>query len=203
MSLLEQHKDQLSSQYLVFLEKFPEGKSVGEYVYFYGKQSLDERNETYEVQTYLPGAITVGDDGGGQAILLLLDGSNQVLMCGHGALGSCEPQKIADDFDQWLQDDCPLPEEGEEDFPLTGDLWLLVAPNGGLKDLLRLKNLLGLSLNLGELKALMNETPCILARRIPPIAYRKRLEQDLSLAACVGFSDCDSEMIRYRIVSRS
>jgi len=100
-----------SPEYQAFLEQAEGDRSVGDYVLLYGRHALAERNATYEVQKYLPGWIAIGDDGGGSAILMRLDGSHQVYKCGHGALGSVDPELVAESFATWLSDCCPLPED--------------------------------------------------------------------------------------------
>lgn len=198
MGLLNQHRGRVSQEYLQFLDAHPDG-CIGDLVVLYGRDEIDERNEAYQAQTYEPEAIAVGDDSGGRAILLRLDGSNDVYLCGHGALGSSEFELLSDSFERWFQDGCPLPEEEESTLPLHGDLWLIASPAGGLKDLLRLKNLLSLPNSLGDLKKSMTQIPCVLAENIPPIAFSKRLAGEAELARIVSFSDRGSKTVSYRV----
>ncbi len=39
----------------------------------YGRESVMERNETFESQVYCPGHLVIGDDSGGSALVLSLD----------------------------------------------------------------------------------------------------------------------------------
>ena len=92
-----------------FLEHTIDARSVGEFVLLYGQSMIEERNQTYELERYLPGWFTIGDDSGGVALLMNLDGSDGVYQCDQGALGSLEPERFADSFQDWLNDECPTP----------------------------------------------------------------------------------------------
>ena len=107
MNLLETVRSQASAEYADFLSQQSESTNVGDYILLYGQADLPERNATYEVQTYLPGWFTIGDDGGGKALLMRLDGSAAVFQCGHGAIGSIEPELVSDTFSKWLESGCP------------------------------------------------------------------------------------------------
>ena len=115
MSLIDEIRQQAAEEYRSHAARHPDEASVGERVLLYGQDDLEERNNTYEVPTYLPGWFTIGDDGGGTAILMRLDGSPGVYLCGHGAIGSLDPEPVADSFASWLAADCPLPDDDEFD----------------------------------------------------------------------------------------
>ena len=107
MTLLATIESSAAPEYLGFLAAQAASVSVGDFVLLYGRSDLPERNETYEVQKYLAGWFTIGDDGGGAAILMRLDGTTAVFRCGHGAIGSFDPEPVSDSFAQWLAEDCP------------------------------------------------------------------------------------------------
>ena len=98
----------LPSYYLAFLLETQEGLH-GEQVLLYGAGSLLERNDTYETQQYCPGFITIGDDSGGRAVMLALDGLDRaVYLVGHGVMQRDEFELAAGDFHAWLAADCPV-----------------------------------------------------------------------------------------------
>ena len=105
--MLDQVELGASTEYLNFLNAHPESTTIGDFVLLYGQSDLTERNETYEISSYLSGWVAIGDDGAGSAILMRLNGSSQVYLCGHGALGSVEPEQVADSFVVWFQAGCP------------------------------------------------------------------------------------------------
>ncbi len=106
MTLLDSVTSGASSEYSGFLVAHPDSTPVGDFILLYGQSDLTERNETYEVQSYLNGWVAIGDDGGGTAILIKLDGSPSVFRCGHGAIGSTDPELVAESFGAWFADDC-------------------------------------------------------------------------------------------------
>ena len=107
MTLLETVTSGASPEYAGFLAAHPDSAPTGDFVLLYGQSDLTERNETLEVQTYLPDWVAIGDDGGGTALLMRLDGSPSVFRCGQGAIGSVAPELIADSFSIWLAANCP------------------------------------------------------------------------------------------------
>jgi|GEM_PF-1880560 len=115
MSLLDTVTSGTSPEYSDFLAAHTESAPTGDFVLLYGQSDLPERNETFEIQTYLPGWVAIGDDGDGTAILMRLDGSSSVYRCGHGAIGSLDPELVSDSFAGWLADDCPAPWMDDDD----------------------------------------------------------------------------------------
>ena len=98
----------LPPYYLAFLQGWEEGV-CGEQVLLYGADSLMERNATYETQQYCPGFITIGDDSGGRAVMLALDGSDRaVYLVGHGSMQRADFERAAEDATAWLAADCPV-----------------------------------------------------------------------------------------------
>ena len=65
---------------------------VGEVVLIYSWPSVEERNETHEVDAYLPSHVSIGNDSGDYEFLIRRDGSPTVYQCDAGALGSACPR---------------------------------------------------------------------------------------------------------------
>jgi len=107
MNLLDRVLRDSAPEYRDFLQGLPEEKLVGDVVLLYGLAVLQERNHTYEVQEYLPEWFTLGDDSGGNQLLMRLDGTPAVYSCDAGALGSIEPDLIHPRFAEWLTQGCP------------------------------------------------------------------------------------------------
>ncbi len=99
----------LPEEYKKFLMEVEIEKTVND-ILFYGCKLIVERNETYEVKKYSPGYVTIGDDGGGSAIMLKLDNS-RITMVDHGAMTEDCMEPISSSFTKWEQEGFPLPEE--------------------------------------------------------------------------------------------
>jgi hypothetical protein len=98
----------LPAHYLRFLQGWQEDIR-GEQVLLYGVESLMERNETYDTLQSCPSYMTIGDDSGGRAVMLALDGGDRaVYLVGHGSMQRDDFELAADDFTSWLAADCPL-----------------------------------------------------------------------------------------------
>lgn len=107
MNLFKTVTSEASPEFYTFLASHQESIPIGDVVLLYGQSDFVERNETFEIQQYLPNWVAIGDDGGGVAILMRMDGSSSVYCCGHGAIGSSDPKLVADSFAAWLAADCP------------------------------------------------------------------------------------------------
>lgn len=114
MSLLELIHNHASQQYQQIAQSLDNDLAIGDYVVLYGPNHIEGRNQTYEVQTYMPGWVAIGDDGGGQAILIKLDGSDSVYCLGHGVLGSLPPEMISESLATWVENGCPMHQDDDE-----------------------------------------------------------------------------------------
>lgn len=66
----------------------------------YGRDSVLERNETFEAKRYCPGHLAVGDDSGGVALVLSLD-DGRVHSVGMGSMTPDEFKPVALSFVAW------------------------------------------------------------------------------------------------------
>lgn len=83
--------------------------SVGDLAYFYALADLLERNQTYETREYCPGWLTIGDDGGGSAIVVTPDKwPTPVFLVGHGSMSRADFVEVAEDLDAWVRSGCKL-----------------------------------------------------------------------------------------------
>ncbi|MCP2039764.1 hypothetical protein L1281_000334 [Neisseria sp. HSC-16F19] len=97
----------LPPRYQAFLSRLDDDdcadirNSEGAGAYFYGKNLLPERNETYAIAEDAPGCLLIGQDG--DLGLFILPGSDDtVYALDLGALGTAPMQALAADIDAWL-----------------------------------------------------------------------------------------------------
>jgi SMI1 / KNR4 family (SUKH-1) len=101
----------LPEHYRAFLLEHPSGIE-GDLVRLYAIGDVIERNETYETKKYCPGFIAIGDDSGGQAIVVAFDDeAGAVFLVDHGAMTRDSFHLIAPDFRRWLEHGCSLPDD--------------------------------------------------------------------------------------------
>ncbi|HVI47653.1 MAG TPA: SMI1/KNR4 family protein [Chitinophaga sp.] len=96
----------LPGAYTAFLleQQLKTSRLFTDLILLYGTDELEEQNKLYEVQHYLPAYLTIGDDSGGQAILLHTTGEDQtVYITGHGALDEGSMAVLSNDFISWVR----------------------------------------------------------------------------------------------------
>lgn len=84
------------------------GDEIGA-VRLYAVDELIERNECYETQVYCPGYLTVGDDGGGRAVVIhaALNPAT-VFVVDHGSMSEGDFVAVGNDPGSWIAGGCGL-----------------------------------------------------------------------------------------------
>lgn len=83
------------------------GAAVGP-MQFYAPVDLQERNQTYDTRGSCPGWLSIGDDGGGVAIVVwAADWPTPVCLVGHGSMSPADFVRVAPDLQAWLTAGCP------------------------------------------------------------------------------------------------
>lgn len=187
MTWLESIKSAVAPKYCSFVDGLDDDLPVGELVLIYSWSSVEERNETHEIEAYLPSHVAIGNDSGDNEFLIRRDGSPAVYQCDAGALGSDEPEEVHSDFEMWVGSGCPVPDdEVELPLPLHAPIWLLRPPENGLKGMFELRKLLGESWPSSDMRAMMDTVPTLLSRDGRPFALSGRLEDRPEYLACLG-----------------
>lgn len=78
-------------------------------VRFYALDEIVERNQTYETREYCPGYLTLGDDGGGRAVVVhggLVPPT--VFVVGHGSMSEADFVAVGAQLAGWLDAGCPV-----------------------------------------------------------------------------------------------
>lgn len=100
----------LPEPYRSFLTATPDEFLAGDRTLVYGRDSVVERNETYQSREYCPGYLMVGDDSGGSAVVLSLTGGT-VHRVGMGAMTEEWFESVAPGFTEWVSRGFSLPDE--------------------------------------------------------------------------------------------
>ena len=84
-----------------------DGAPVGT-MQFYAPADLLERNQTVDTRGCCPGWLSIGDDGGGTAIVVqAAHWPTPVCLVGHGRMSPIDFVSVAQDLQAWLQAGCP------------------------------------------------------------------------------------------------
>ena len=189
MTWLETIRESIAPTYLEFVDRLQDDLFVGKIAILYSWSSVVERNETHDIDVYLPGYLAIGNDSGDCEFLIRRDGSASVFRCDAGAIGSVEPEWLHSEFTEWVEAGCQLPHEPERSFPLEGSLWLTCSPANGLKGMFELRKILGQSWPASEMKIMMAELPSLLVRNGHPFKTFRMLENRPEYLACLGFGE--------------
>jgi hypothetical protein len=199
MSLLspefESRLNSLCPAYLRFLAEHETDIFISDLVMLYGRGSIEERNTTNEVAEYLPDFVSIGNDSGDYEFLMRRDGSEVVVWEDPGAFSAPSLDTIHLSFGRWLSQGCPLPEEPKCPIPTRGRIWLITAPNDGMKDMFALRKLLSLDCSIPEMKKYLNHLPSLLIDRGTPYSVHRRLSKQKAFRVLLGFSAPGTEVI--------
>lgn len=97
-------KRALPADYRKFL-RIADGFMLNSGIGLYGTAEIVERNATFEVATYAPGFIAIGDDSGGEAIMLSFDRPG-VYLVPQGVMDPDCMMRLAASLDDWISGGC-------------------------------------------------------------------------------------------------
>jgi len=145
----------------------------------YGFDIAIERNGLYEVSTYAPEYILIGDDGGGQGLFLKKNSELNVFYQDFGAL-SLPFYTLDTDLFRWLEND-PVIEE--DDFTLDEPdlidevkVYVVRKPNEANKFIMEIRKCFNLNLSIKDIKEKLNSLPFLIIQDITIIKYGKTIE---------------------------
>jgi len=159
----------------------------------YSTAYLQERNVTYEVLEYGPdGWILIGDDGGGDGILLDCSSpEGAVYKLGLGSLQREDAEMLASRLSAWVDEGFNLPSAPQSDYPAKVDVWLVRPPTGGAKELVRLKQELNAPLSPREMQQCLKEPPCRILRDVGFWKYAKICARHNAIDPCLALTEVD------------
>lgn len=162
------------------LLRYTNGFSIGGGLVIYGTEDLVERNETWEVDEYASGFVAIGDDGGGNVFLMFQDADEkEVLVIDSGDMNPSHSNLVTSDFNKWVNSGClnEIDQKTSIEIPDTCNILLVKPPNEGLKDLIKIKNVLGIEISTADLLKGSKKPPFILVERFPYGKAKKLMEK--------------------------
>ncbi|MED1383653.1 1,3-beta-glucan synthase regulator [Bacillus mycoides] len=156
------------------------GFSIGGGLLIYGTEHIAERNEVWEVDEYARGYVSIGDDGGGNVFLMAQHAEEkEVVVIDSGDMNPSHATVITADFKKWVNSGC-VGEIEQKTIHKSSDICNIVlvkTPSEGLKDLIRIKNVLGLEIAAVDLLKGSKNLPYILVERFPYGKAKKLIEK--------------------------
>jgi hypothetical protein len=138
------------------------------------RESLLERNTTYEVGEWLAGHLMIGQEGD-RGFFLRCDGGGPVFSADLGALGAVDLEVVAPAFEVWLRSGFALPPDPAPDMPLIADVYIDEVPVDGLALLMRARKLLGADWRVADMRSLLAAQPFLAAKSARPYKLRHAL----------------------------
>lgn len=137
------------------------GLSTNSGLVIYGTNDIVERNITLEVNEYAQGYIAIGDDSGDTVFLISKDNSqNEILSVGCGDMNPSNAKIIAFNLIKWLDGGCYIDKQNKTQIHNKKFSILLIDnPNNGLRDLIKIKNILNVDISYGKLLEASNNLP--------------------------------------------
>ncbi|OTY15124.1 1,3-beta-glucan synthase regulator [Bacillus mycoides] len=162
------------------LLKYTNGFSIGGGLIIYGTDDIIERNETWEVTEYANGYVAIGDDGSGN-VFFMSQGADvrEVRAVDSGDMNPNHATVVTLDFIDWVNTGClnQKIQKIKEEIPDTCNIVLIEIPNGGLKDLVKIKSVLALDISTGELLKGSKNLPFTLVKGAPYGKAKKIIEK--------------------------
>lgn len=159
------------------LLKNTNGFSTDKGLMIYGTDDIVERNLTLEVNEYAKGYIAIGDDSGDIVFLISKDDTKEeILAVGCGDMNPSNAKIISSNLSKWLDNECNLCDMNVKDsvqnYIKYCSILLVDNPKGGLKDLVKIKNVLNLEMSSAELLKASKNIPVPI---VSNISYGKAL----------------------------
>jgi hypothetical protein len=155
------------------------GLATNEGIIIYGTNDILERNETWETQEYAPGFVSIGDDSGGRVLLMSLSDKEEILIVDSGDMTPDHAELISTNLIQWVTNGLriDLKETSCIDWSENCKLVVVNIQDGGLKDLIKIKAILGINMPTSELLKMSKSLPFVLTQEIPYGKAKKLIEK--------------------------
>ncbi|WP_342534908.1 hypothetical protein MKY08_09190 [Lysinibacillus sp. FSL M8-0337] len=144
----------------------------------YGFDIAIERNGLYEVSTYAPEYILIGDDGGGQGLFLKKNSDLNVFYQDFGAL-SLPFYTLDTDLFRWLENDPLIEDDFTLDEPDLIDkvkVYVVRKPNEANKFIMEIRKFFNLKLSINAIREKLNSLPFLVIQDITIMKYGKTIE---------------------------
>ena len=176
MEMIEQLVSRTDAAYQRWLVAVTDDAATAAGLAVFCRESLLERNTTYEVGEWLAGYLMIGQEGD-RGFFLRCDGDGPVFSADLGALGAVDLEVVAPAFEVWLRSGFALPPpDPAPDMPLIADVYIDKMSVDGVALLMRARKLLGADWRVADLRNMLAAQPVLAVRSAQPWRVRGKLK---------------------------
>ena len=145
----------------------------------YGTQDIAERNRTWETSRYAPGYVVVGDDSGGRLVVMVASPrSTEAFSTDSGDLQPTNFTLLGQDLLKWIEEGASTEvQDSHAQVALASVDVILERAPAHLRELISLKESLGLQASIGHIKRGLADPPVLLAEGVPYQKYKNRVDR--------------------------
>lgn len=154
-------------------------------VVLYRKHELPERNDTNEMERYLPDHLIIGDDSGDNVFVLQCSPESPVWVVDVGSLRLADLKEVSPSFMAWQKSDFQIPESPGYHLPLRADVYIDRVSD--IETMFALKKFLGQEWGALQIKGLLATQPFLAIKLGTPIAFEQRLKRQPDLKPFLFF----------------
>lgn len=131
-------------------------------VEFYSSKNILARNELLEVRDFCPNYIAIANDTGSRVALLKGEKDADTVCLNYaGSMAEMEMENTKLSVKQWIEKGCPFELDKYTEISAVKPVVIKLdtVPSSGIKGLMEIRKLLGLSIPLGELRSISDALP--------------------------------------------
>ena len=142
----------------------------------YSIHSIPERNETNEMDVYLPDYLLIGDDSGDMVFVIECEKESPIWKVEAGSLRKEDFELISTSFSTWMNSGFALTQPLEYHLPLQAVIYINNVAD--LKTMFSINRFLVTNWSASQMKLLLNEQPIMVTESGAPIALENRLKEN-------------------------
>lgn len=157
----EEIQQGLSPDFLKYVSELTEDILADEaVVVIHPLEGMKERHQQHRYLQRASQHVVIGHDSAGNLFLLPRDGSSRIFMADGEALSQNKLEFVHNNFLEWIEEGCGLPDDHMYPFPFHGSCWLISLPeNASLKEMMELNKLLRGNWPVAQLRTLADQLP--------------------------------------------
>lgn len=170
-----------------------DGMFVNYDILLYSSEEIIERNETYETEEYFPGWLLIGNDGGDSYFYLDTTlAISPVFVLGSGCPFKEDARQVAANIAEWIEIGFDYHDPRDHSDIGKVDIYLNKIPDGGMKNLLQIKQLFNLTWSAAQLLNGAKNLPVKICSDVYFSKYRMAYEKMNESGPCLYLTEVGS-----------